>query len=512
MSKDETKRISIDSDGESIISKVKKHKLLIVVFIFASFILAIGIFGALALQGISSASVSFATKDVPAISAMYELEELFTKENVSINRLIPLTEIDKKNADINIKVINESNNSVNNLLSNLEKIITNEEEKNSLKEATERFDLLDIKSSEFSKEVREGKMYEVEASQLLLSMQSLVLQTQEELFNLSHMISRRVHENSLVLRDKQAFMRRNILLLLICGLFIAALAGLFIGKHSVLKPMASTEEHVKELAELNDELNRSNKLLVQRDTSLSEVNDRLRQQDTVRSEFVSTVAHQLRTPLAGIKWTIDMLVNGDIGKLNVDQNTMLFKIADSNDRMIRFVNDLLSLSRMESGRLEYNFALINLQHVAESVLLDLYPVANRKQISINFRGKGINLPEVMADKDKMRVVFQNLLENSVKYSPQGGHVTIELRNRGMEVLASVIDEGMGIPKDEQKNIFNRFYRAPSAAKAESDGSGLGLYLAKNIVEGHGGKIWFESETGKGTSFYFTIPVPKGGTV
>ncbi|MEK7568006.1 MAG: ATP-binding protein [Patescibacteria group bacterium] len=513
MSKDEIKKGLLNSGNNTATPKnIIRHKFLIAVFLVATSILVMSIFGAIALQKVWNVSYSFATIDVPAFSDLYKLEELLTREGVSLNRLIPIGDKDKKNIEMGIKSIRDDNRNINNLFSNLETIIQKDEEKNSLKKAKERFALLEHKSAELYSNVANGQIYETNTDQLLLNMNSLVLQTKEELFTLSHLVGSRVSENSKALADTHSFTRRNLILIAIGGLFMAALLGLFIGKRNILDPVTNTEQHIEELAKLNDELNKSNKLLVQRDTSLSDVNEKLRQQDNVRSEFVSTVAHQLRTPLAGIKWTLDMLVNGDIGKLNVEQNTMLFKIADSNDRMIRFVNDLLSLSRMESGRLEYNFVPMNLQHVAESVLLDLYPVANKKQIIINFRGKGLNLPEVLADRDKIRAVFQNLIENSIKYSPQGGHVTIELRNRGTEIFVSVIDEGMGIPKDEQKKIFNRFYRAPSAAKIESEGSGLGLYLARNIIDGHGGKIWFESEVGKGTSFYFTIPVSKRSEV
>jgi signal transduction histidine kinase len=228
----------------------------------------------------------------------------------------------------------------------------------------------------------------------------------------------------------------------------------------------------------------------------------------LKSEFVSIVAHQLRTPLAGIKWTLDMLISGDLGSLSAEQKTFLLKIHEGNERMIRFVNDLLSINRIEMGRLEYNFTSLNLQHVAESVLLDIYPLANKKQIEINFRGKGLKIPQVAADPEKIRVAFQNILENAVKYTPVGGHITMELRNRGNEVLTTISDDGIGMPKEEQKGVFNRFYRAPSAVKMQTEGSGLGLYLVKAIVEAHGGKVWFDSDKGKGTTFYFSIPVPR----
>ncbi|MDO8492270.1 MAG: HAMP domain-containing sensor histidine kinase [bacterium] len=294
----------------------------------------------------------------------------------------------------------------------------------------------------------------------------------------------------------------------ILGLLLLISLGLLFRGRVTNKPLLSVAEKAEELSRVNKELNSSNKLLVEREIELNETNKKLREIDARKSEFVSIVAHQLRTPLAAVKWTLDLLINGDMGTLPDHQKSLLFKVIDSNERMIRFVNDLLSVSRVESGRLEYTFVPINLQHVAESVLLDIYPLANKKDININFRGKGMTLPSVAADTEKIRAVFQNLLENSVKYTSINGHITLELRNRMNDVLVSVQDDGIGIPKEEQKAIFNRFYRGSEAIKNQAEGSGLGLYLAKAIVEGHGGKIWFESEIGKGATFYFTIPVPR----
>ncbi len=296
----------------------------------------------------------------------------------------------------------------------------------------------------------------------------------------------------------------NFLNMPILGFLVLAL-GFMLGKYLNL---SIANPHIQELVKSNEELNRQNKLLLDRDYSLSVANEKLQNQDAARSEFVSIVSHQLRTPLAGTKWTLDMFINGDMGELGVEQKTLLQKVSDSNNRMIQFVNDLLSISRIDTGRLEFNFVPVDLERILESVLIDIYPLSNKKQITINFRGKGLKLPKVDADPDKIRAVFQNLIENSVKYTSNGGHVTVELRNRGPEIMVSVVDDGMGIPKDEQKNIFTRFYRAPNAVKMYTEGSGLGLYLVYNIVKGHGGKVWFESDGGKGSAFYFTIPIPQ----
>jgi len=284
--------------------------------------------------------------------------------------------------------------------------------------------------------------------------------------------------------------------------------GIWIGKRVGEKKgfFGNADSH-EFISPLKGHLNTNTKLLLEREVQLEAANKKLEETVAIKSEFVSIVAHQLRTPLAGVKWTLDLLINGDMGPLMPDQKSFLYKMLDSNERMIRFVNDLLSVSRIESGRLEYNFVPVNLQHVAESVLLDIYPLSNKKHINIEFISKGVDLPSVAADTEKIRVVFQNVLENAVKYTNSDGHITLELRNKDNEALVIIKDDGAGIPLDEQKEIFSRFYRAPSA-KNQADGSGLGLYLAKAIIEGHGGKIWFESEGGKGSTFYFSLPIAK----
>lgn|GEM_PF-4507285 len=332
----------------------------------------------------------------------------------------------------------------------------------------------------------------------------------DSIFELSKAVTFTLNESGTLLAETHKLVERNLLLLL--AVFFVSLCGfgIFVFRRGNPFLISHVSEAEGEISRLHTELNDKNKLLTEKEVVAvaTKTEEQIKHIENLKSEFVSIVAHQLRTPLAGIKWTLDMLINGDLGVLNPDQKTFLFKIHDGNERMIRFVNDLLSINRIESGRLQYNFTSLNLQHVAESVLLDIYPIANKKGIAINFRGKGVTLPQVAADPEKIRVAFQNLLENAVKYTERDGHITLELRNRGAEVLVMVSDNGFGIPKDEQSGIFKRFYRAPSAVKMQTEGSGLGLYLARAIVEAHGGRIWFESIPGEGTSFYFTIPVPR----
>lgn len=261
---------------------------------------------------------------------------------------------------------------------------------------------------------------------------------------------------------------------------------------------------------LSQEQERGAQLLVRRDLELSRANDRLRKLDEVKSGFISVVAHQLRTPLSGIKWTLNLLLNGDMGALTTEQKTFLMKAYESNDRMISLVNDMLGADRIDSGKTRYVFQPVQLIDVIDNVLFEILPQANAKGLTINFAPKPPSLPKVHGDPEKLRAVFQNLLENSVKYSRPQGMIVVGLRkeNNGEEVRVSIKDDGIGIPIGQQKDIFERFFRAQNAIKAETEGSGLGLFIVKSIIERHGGRIWFESAEGKGVIFYFTVPFEK----
>ncbi len=267
-----------------------------------------------------------------------------------------------------------------------------------------------------------------------------------------------------------------------------------------------TSTNVEKLKMVVSDLERSGKLLIRRDLELTRANELLRELDEAKSEFVSVAAHQLRTPLSGIKWTLNLLLNGDLGPLSNEQKTFLIKSYESNERMVALINDLLSADRAESGKLKFSFEDGNIRDVIDSVLFEVLPAANRKEISVEYVGTEEALPKVRIDLDKIRAVIQNLLENAVKYTMKGGIVTVTVEKSGSSLTVSVKDSGIGISPDDRDKIFGRFFRGANAKKIVTDGSGLGLFIAKNIVLRHGGKIWFESDEGKGTTFFFTLPI------
>jgi len=225
----------------------------------------------------------------------------------------------------------------------------------------------------------------------------------------------------------------------------------------------------------------------------------------LKSEFISIAAHQLRTPLSAIKWVIKMVLDGDAGKLNQEQQELLFKGYQSNERIIRLVNDMLNVSRIEEGRFGYSFARSNLKKVLDIVVDSLEPKIKEKNINLilNIPKK---IPDMNMDEQKMILVTQNLIENAVKYTPDRGRVEVKIELSKQFVKIKIKDNGVGIPKKEQAKLFTKFYRASNVMRMQTEGSGLGLFIVKNIIEKHGGDISFKSKEGQGSEFIITLPI------
>lgn len=296
------------------------------------------------------------------------------------------------------------------------------------------------------------------------------------------------------------------LIFLLTGFFSAYISKLIRARDGLLlEKIHQEEDHVSQLEELTKEFEQSAKLLVRRDLDLSVANQQLQKLDQMKSEIISVAAHQLRTPLAAIKWTLKMLLDGDVGNISDAQKELLSKGFESNERMINLVNDMLSVDRLESGRIKYNFVPLQFEDLVDAMIQELLPIATKKEIQLRFiRSKDL-LPKIKVDPDKMHDVLQNLIDNAIKYSSNGGQVTIELLHDNEKMQFSVKDSGIGIPKEQQEKIFSRFFRATNAVRNVTDGSGLGLYIAQSVVRRHGGDIWFVSEENRGTTFFFTLP-------
>jgi len=227
----------------------------------------------------------------------------------------------------------------------------------------------------------------------------------------------------------------------------------------------------------------------------------------LKTEFVSIAAHQLRTPLSAIKWTLTALIDGDFEDLNEKQLLYIKKANTSNERMIDLVNDLLNLSRIEAGKYIQIKNFLNIEELISEVIQDEEIKAKRKNVILKFNKKK-NISELYVDKEKITLLIQNLTENALNYCYADTTIYISLKEdkSNHELQFSITNSGIGIPKESQERIFTKFFRADNAVKTETVGSGLGLYINKNIVEAHGGKIWFESEEKKDTIFSFTLPI------
>ncbi|MDD5098191.1 MAG: ATP-binding protein [Candidatus Pacebacteria bacterium] len=230
--------------------------------------------------------------------------------------------------------------------------------------------------------------------------------------------------------------------------------------------------------------------------------------EKMKTEFVSIAAHQLRTPLSAIKWTLRMILDGDVGKITEDQKELLDKTYISNERMISLINDLLNVSRIEEGRFLYKQENMQLEDIVDGIVKSSAESLKMKNLKIDIDVPKKLIPEVFVDKEKIGLVVQNLLENAIKYSKDGGDIKIVMEKLENEASFKIIDSGVGIPENQKERIFSKFFRGDNVVALETEGSGLGLYTAKNIVEAHKGKIWFESKENSGTTFCFTLPFAK----
>jgi PAS domain S-box-containing protein len=230
--------------------------------------------------------------------------------------------------------------------------------------------------------------------------------------------------------------------------------------------------------------------------------------ERMKTEFVSLAAHQLRTPLSAIKWTLRMVLDGDLGQITQEQRDFLQKTYQSNERMISLINDLLNVTRIEEGRYLFKPVLTGIEEIIQPIIKSYREEMKRKKIKLLFQIPKAKLPKLEIDKEKIGLAIENLIDNALRYTLAGGQVTVALKCDKKEIELSVKDSGVGIPKDQQDRIFTKFFRGANVIRMETEGSGLGLFITKNIIEAHGGKIWFESKEEKGSTFYFTLPVKK----
>jgi signal transduction histidine kinase len=227
--------------------------------------------------------------------------------------------------------------------------------------------------------------------------------------------------------------------------------------------------------------------------------------DELKSQFITVAAHQLRTPLSAIKWAISLVLDGEMGEINEKQKEMLFKGFQSNEKIINLINDMLYVSRIEEGRFGYSFEYDDFNKIFEEALEEFNIKIKKEKLKLI-----INKPKerikIYADKSKMLLVLKNLIKNAVEYTPEFGKIEITIKTEKNNLTFSIKDNGVGIPKESQEKIFSKFFRAQNVLRIQTEGSGLGLYITKNIIEKHGGKLNYESTEGVGSKFTFNLPL------
>jgi two-component system sensor histidine kinase/response regulator len=246
-------------------------------------------------------------------------------------------------------------------------------------------------------------------------------------------------------------------------------------------------------------------------SQLEKANQELRRVDHMKSEFVSIASHELRTPLATIKNAVQLVLKGKAGEVNETQGNFLSMAEKNIDRLIKILNNLLDLSRIEYGKIEMKSEELELKGIVEFILASLTPQANEKPLHLRMEVPE-GLPLVYGDREKIEQVLMNLVGNAIKFTPEGGEISVSARpthDEGDMVAISVKDSGIGIPKDQLGKVFDKFYQVEGSLHRSLSGTGLGLSITKGLVEANEGRIWAESEVGKGSIFTFTLPVSKG---
>ncbi|HBB65350.1 MAG TPA: hypothetical protein DCZ84_01765 [Candidatus Vogelbacteria bacterium] len=237
-------------------------------------------------------------------------------------------------------------------------------------------------------------------------------------------------------------------------------------------------------------------------------NLKLKELDKQKTEFVSIASHQLRSPLTAIKGYSSMMLEGTYGELGEKIKQPIQNIYDSSQRLVTIIEDFLNITRIELGRMKYEFVTLNFKELAEKVVNDQQSAAKQKGVVLNYHAEGGKYT-INADPGKINQVISNLIDNAIKYTPAGA-VDVTVNDGKGVVRLAVKDSGVGIPAEVMSKLFEKFVRADDAGKINYAGTGLGLYVAKQMVEAHKGKIWAESEgAGKGSTFIVELPAKKG---
>ncbi len=233
--------------------------------------------------------------------------------------------------------------------------------------------------------------------------------------------------------------------------------------------------------------------------------EKLAEASRMKSEFISIVTHQLRAPLSNLRWTLEILMAGRVNSVSEKQLEYFKVLKENSDRMRRLIEDLLIVSRIETAKLPLRKQELSLEELIEELIRKFEPLARVSNVEISFEREK-ELPRIFTDPSQIKLAVENLLDNAIRYIKDKGKVLIKLKKQGKNLYFEINDNGVGIPKEDQKYVFQKFFRSENILKYQTQGTGLGLYITKSIIERLSGKIGFTSEENKGSTFWFTLPI------
>lgn len=273
-----------------------------------------------------------------------------------------------------------------------------------------------------------------------------------------------------------------------------------------------SEEETKEIAKFTDEtleiiknsLLKKPREVKEFEESYEELQILLSEIEYMKSEFITFVSHEIGTPLSIIKGNIELLIEGEFGKLNNEQKKRLNTVQKNIDRLTKIIRDTMELMKIENNKLILNKELNSISELAREIVFEVQIIAKQKEHVLDVDIEK-TVPDIMFDKSRIRQVFTNIINNAIKYTPRKGKINVKVKKEDANVHIMVSDNGIGIQKEEQKNIFAKFYKVSSHLE-DASGTGLGLAICKGIVDAHNGKIWVESKIGNGATFHIKLPI------
>lgn len=233
--------------------------------------------------------------------------------------------------------------------------------------------------------------------------------------------------------------------------------------------------------------------------------EKLAEASRMKMEFLTIMTHQIRTPFTNLRWVVDLLMANKVGSLSKKQNEYLEILKENSDRLEELINKIVTVSKIEQGEFPIQKKKFSLEELIARTVKEsrVYAAASNVEVKTDISK---DIPELFADKSQITEVIENLLNNAIKYSKKKGKVKILAIKKEKKVYVEIKDSGLGIPEEDQKYIFRKFFRSGNAIKHKTQGSGLGLFIIKSIIEAHKGKVGFSSKKGKGSTFWFTLPI------